>query len=182
MPNLHNVEPSNASKEVLDLYNDFNNRMGFPETPNFLKAQGASEAAVRGTWGLVRSVLVEGELPRSLKEMIFVAISIDRECRYCEAAHLACCRMLGVDPKTLEALVANINDVEPAAAREALRFAVKCSRSPQSLTEQDFKSLRDHGFVDSKITEIISMSGLAVYANIVADATGVLPDAMFGAF
>jgi AhpD family alkylhydroperoxidase len=37
-----------------------------------------------------------------MKELMFVAISVDRGCRYCDAAHVACCRMLGVNPAVLE--------------------------------------------------------------------------------
>ena len=43
-------------------------------------------SAARGPWGLVENVLVGGSLPRILKEMMFVAISKERGCRYCEAA------------------------------------------------------------------------------------------------
>lgn len=49
------------------------------------------------------NVLVGGALPRTIKEMLFVAISQDRKCRYCEAAHIACCRMLGIDASTINA-------------------------------------------------------------------------------
>lgn len=102
------IETSHASEEVVEVYQDFKTKMGFTDAPNFIKAQGASIAATRGTWALVKNILVEGLLPRSLKEMVFVAISKDRNCKYCEAAHLACCRMLGVDIQTLEKLVTDI--------------------------------------------------------------------------
>lgn len=93
--------------------------MGFPAAPNFIKTQGHSLAAAQGTWGLVQNVLVGGRLPRTLKEMMFSAISKDRGCRYCEAAHLACCRMLGVDSRTIEQLVTNIGAITPEMARES---------------------------------------------------------------
>jgi CheY-like chemotaxis protein len=48
--------------------------------------------------GLVQNVLVGGLVPRTLEEMLFTAISKERACRYCEAAHLACCRMLAFGP------------------------------------------------------------------------------------
>ena len=57
-------------------------------------------------------------------------------------------------------------------------FAVKCSRDPQSLIEADFERLRLQGLGQSEIVEI-SMSALAVYANIAADATGMDADDMF---
>ena len=102
MPHLPTLEPDSAPKEVVEIYRDFQLRMGFPAAPNFIKTQGHSLAAARGTWGLVQNVLVGGLLPRTLKEMMFVAISQARACRYCEAAHVACCRMLGIEPSALE--------------------------------------------------------------------------------
>ena len=58
-------------------------------------------------------------------------------------------------------------------------FAVKCSRDPQSLTDDDYETLRRHGLQQSEIVEIIGMSAFAVYANIIADATAMEPDEMF---
>jgi alkylhydroperoxidase family enzyme len=58
-------------------------------------------------------------------------------------------------------------------------FAVKCSRDPQSLTGEDYDVLRGHGLQQSEIVEIVGMSALAVYANIIADATAMEPDEMF---
>jgi uncharacterized peroxidase-related enzyme len=179
MPNLAIVDPQDASEEVRALYLDFQRRMGFPAAPNFIKVQGHSLAAARGTWGLVQHTLVGGALPRTLKEMMFAAISADRKCLYCEAAHLACCRMLGVDDETLAKLSAHVGDIDPAKARDILMFGIKCARDPQSLTKADFDGLRAHGLRESDIVEVISMSALAVYANIVADATAVPPDEMF---
>jgi AhpD family alkylhydroperoxidase len=49
----------------------------------------------------VKNILVTGELSRWQNEMMFVAISKDRDCCYCTAAHTAWCRMLGVNPQLL---------------------------------------------------------------------------------
>jgi uncharacterized peroxidase-related enzyme len=111
--------------------------------------------------------------------MLFVAISKDRACRYCTAAHIACCRMLGVDPGTLAHLVADITTLNDARLRDIMLFGVKCSRDPQSLTDRDYDTLRRHGLRQSEIVEIVAMSAFAVYANIIADATRMEPDEMF---
>jgi uncharacterized peroxidase-related enzyme len=179
MPHLEIVEPSDASEEVRALYLDFQRRMGFPSAPNFIKVQGHSLAAASGTWGLVQNTLVGGSLPRTLKEMLFAAISADRQCRYCEAAHLACCRMLGVDDETLTQLSTDIDGIDPAKARDIIRFGVKCARDPQSLSGIDFDGLRAYGLRESELVELVAMAALAVYANLVADATAVPSDEMF---
>ena len=58
-------------------------------------------------------------------------------------------------------------------------FALKCARDPRSLTNADYEKLQQHGLTQSETVEIIAMSAFAVYANIVADATGMEPDSMF---
>jgi uncharacterized peroxidase-related enzyme len=182
MPHVPLLKTENASETVKAIYSDFHRRMSFPAPPNFILTQGHSAAVAQGTWDLVRNVLVGGEIPRWKKEMMFVAISKDRGCQYCMAAHIACCRMLGVKATLLDHIIGDLDKVSDVNLRAMISFAVKCSRDPQKLTDGDFKELRDHGLKDSQIVEIIGMSALAVYANIIADATAMEPDEMFGAF
>lgn len=154
--------------------------MSFPSAPNFITTQGHSSTVARGTWELLLNVLVLGEIPRWTKEMIMVAISNDRDCRYCTAAHIACCRMLGVNPALIEELVSDVNSISDPKVRDIILFALKSARNPQSLTEKDYDMLRQHGLKQSEIVEVVAMSAFAVYANILADATAMEPDAMFG--
>jgi len=179
MPHIQICTPEKATKEVLAVYEEFYTRMQFPSAPNFIMTQGHAPAVARGTWDLVRNVLVTGELPRWIKEMMFVAISYDRNCRYCAAAHVACCRMLKVDPEWIELAARSSDAIPDPKLREMMLFALKCARDPQSLTTGDYAGLRSYGLSDNEILEIISMAGLAVYANILADATGMEADAMF---
>ena len=179
MPFIPVLKPNDASIEARTVYDEFYRRMSFPSPPNFIMTQGHSPSVARGTWGVVENVLVKGEIPRWTKEMMFVAISEDRNCRYCAAAHLACCRMLGVSAGLIEDLVRDVNSIQDIKLRDMILFALKCSRNPQSLSEGDFKQLRDHGLTQSGIVEAIAMSAFAVYANIIADTTAMSPDEMF---
>jgi len=179
MPHIPILKPADASKEAQNVYEEFHRRMSFPEPPNFIMTQGHSPTVARGTWELVKNVLLLGEIPRWTKEMIFVAISNDRNCRYCTAAHIACCRMLGVHPDTLEQLVKNVDDLRDLKVRQMILFALKCSRNAQNLTKIDYSALYALGLKQSEVMELVAMSALAVYANIVADATAMDSDAMF---
>jgi len=126
MPNIPILPPDKAPKEVNAVYEEFYRRMSFPSAPNFITTQGHSSTVVRGSWEAVRNVLVTGVLPRWHKEMMFVAISKDRECRYCTAAHIACCRMLGVKPELLESLVRSVTTIPDPKLRDMIQFALKC--------------------------------------------------------
>jgi len=61
-------------------------------------------------------------------------------------------------------------------------FGLNCSKEPQKLSEADYETLRQHQLSQPEILELIAMSGLAVYANILADATAMEPDAIFHSF
>jgi uncharacterized peroxidase-related enzyme len=124
-------------------------------------------------------VLLTGKIERWVKEMLFAAISKDRNCHYCAAAHIACCRMLGLDPEMLNALVRDVNSLSNPKLRDIILFGLKCSKNPQGISEADYEKLRHHGLNQPEILELIAMSGLAVYANIMADATGMEADAIF---
>jgi uncharacterized peroxidase-related enzyme len=179
MPRIPPLESVEAPRDVQAIYADFHQRMSFPAAPNFIKAQGHSATAVQGTWDLVRNVLVKGKIPRYIKEMMFVAISKDRQCLYCEAAHIACCRMLNVEKKLLDSLMHDVTKLSDHKIRDMILFGLKCSRNPRGLTDADFERLNSHGLDQSEIVELMAMAGLAVYANIMADATAVEADAMF---
>src|SRR4026208_2299512 len=137
MPHIPILTPHDAPSAVKTVYQEFIRRMSFPQPPNFIMTQGNSSSVARGTWEVVRNVLVGGEIPRWTKEIIFVAISKDRACQYCTAAHIACCRMLGVNPETLDQLVENVSGLQDPKLLDMILFALKCSRNPQSLTDQD---------------------------------------------
>lgn len=179
MPNIPVLPPEQACKESKAVYDEFYRRMSFPAPPNFIMTQGHSPTAARGTWELVRNVLVSGEIPRWKKELIFVAISKDRNCHYCEAAHVACCRMLGVDPRLLEQMVRDVATIPDPVLRDMVRFCVKCARDPQGVEKADYDVLIGRGLSRSVLVELVAMSALAVYANIIADATAMEPDDMF---
>lgn len=179
MPHIPILKPAKASKEAQDVYDEFHRRMSFQAPPNFIMTQGHSPTVARGSWEVVRNVLVTGEIPRWTKEMIFVAISRDRNCHYCGAAHIACCRMLGVKPDLLDQLVKNVSGITDLKLREMILFAIKCSRNPQSLTDIDYSRLYSFGVNQSQAIELVAMSALAVYANIIADATAMDSDEMF---
>ena len=179
MPHVRLLTPEKAPKEVNAVYEEFYRRMSFPSPPNFIMTQSHSSTVVRGTWETVMNVLFTGDIPRWQKEMMFVAISKDRNCRYCTAVHIACCRMLGVKSNLIECLLRNLDNLSDPKLHAMITFALKCSRDPQTVTKDDHVALRQRGLTQSEIMEVVAMSAFAVYANIFADATAMEPDQMF---
>ena len=163
------IAEQNAEPQVQRVFAEIRRDKRLPFVPNFFKTLAHAPHALEATWMVYRGISTCGSLPESIKEMIFVAISAARKCKYCEAAHLAFCNLLDVDPGNFLALIKDIDSVRPHRIREILRFSVKCAMEPQNVELSDYDKLRQHGITDSEIVETVAMCGFAMYATTVSD-------------
>ena len=70
------VEFDSASPEVQNVYKEIMDTMGTPEPLNVLKSLGNNPIILRGVWSMVKSTLIEGEIPELLKQLILFKISV----------------------------------------------------------------------------------------------------------
>jgi uncharacterized peroxidase-related enzyme len=101
---LNIVPENNASGDVKRIFEEIRREKRLPFVPNFFKTLAHAPQSLEATWMAYRGLTTQGSLPEALKEMIFVAISVAQECRYCEAAHLAFCSLLSVRAEDMAAL------------------------------------------------------------------------------
>lgn len=164
------IEENHADEHTARIFREILDVKHIRIIPNFFKTLANSPTVLQGTWSVYRDVSSRGLIEEAVKEMIFVAISAAKKCGYCEAAHLAFCRILKVDKETCDNLVRDIDALRPARLRDILRFAVKAGTDPKSLNEKDFRVLRKHNLSDAAVIEIVAMAAFATYAITVADA------------
>lgn len=170
MAKFKTIEENHADADTERVYQEILQVKHIRFVPNFFKTLANGPSVLLGTWSVYRDVGSRGLIEEAVKEMIFVAISAAKKCAYCEAAHLAFCRILKVDPETCENLVRNIDALRPPRIRDIVRFAVKAGTEPKSLTDKDYKGLKKHNLSDAEIIEIVAMSAFATYAITVAEA------------
>ena len=169
MSHLDMVSESSAVGDVKRVFGEIRREKRLPFVPNFFKTLAHAPESLEATWMAYRGISTRGALPEALKEMIFVAISVARDCKYCAAAHLAFCNLLGVEPDTLSVLTEQIDALRPVRTRDIVRFSVKCALEPRKIEPSDYAILRQHGITDSEIVETIAMCGFAMYATTVAE-------------
>ena len=66
-----------------------------------------------------------------------------------------------------------------AAELAMLDFADKLTRSPAQMTEADVEGLRQHGFADPAIHDIVQVAALFNYYDRLADGLGIDPEPEF---
>jgi len=173
------VEYDDASPEVQALYDEIMDTMGAPEVLNFLKALGHNEHALRGTWAMLKESVIEGEIPALLKQLILFRISIKIGNEYCTALHGHAA--LNLDPTlTYDDLVAlsggQCSANLPPSFPIAIDIVTRASLDSKSVEDPDWDfedQLRDEGFSNSEIDELLSLGFFSVMMNMMTDTYDV---------
>lgn len=131
--------------------------------PNLFRLVAVSPQALEGYLAL-SGALGKGALPAQTRERIALAIAEINGCAYCLSAH----SYLG---KTL----AKLDDAEIAANRSgasndpkadaAIRFAATVARSRGHVSDADFAAVKQAGYTDAQIIEIVQHVALNSWTN-----------------
>jgi len=152
MARVNLVEPTAASGEAATLLKEINQAFGV--TPNMFRAVANSPAALKSMWGAF-GALGQGRIGPKLGEQIAVAIADRNDCQYCLSAHTALGR---------KAEAGRSSDPKTAAA---LAFALKVVENRAQLSDGDVRALREAGFDDGEIVEILAHVALNLFTNYV---------------
>jgi len=132
-------------------------------------------AAFRAADGMYFLIMERGRLDRELKEVIFVACSGVRECRYGLAAHGGwLIEHTGLAPSEVESLARGEDLTRQSESQRALlAFARKVAGAAYRTVEQDIETLRGAGFDTPTIVEALTVVSLSGWMNGYADALGL---------
>jgi uncharacterized peroxidase-related enzyme len=146
--------------------------------PNVLQAHAFSIEKLNAFTGLYNQLmLADSGLSKLEREMIAVVVSSINRCFYCLTAHGAAVRELSGDPILGEQLVMNYRTAElTPRLRAMLDFAALLTSASHTVEEQHRQSLRDVGFTDRDIWDIINVTGFFNMTNRVASGTAMVPN------
>lgn len=136
----------------------------FGVVPNMFRAVANSPAALQSMWGSL-GALGGGTISAQLGEKIAVAVADRNRCEYCLAAHTALGRKAGASAEEMAAAQAGLSNEPKTAA--ALAFAVKVVEARGQISETEVASLRQVGFSDEEIVEILAHVALNLFTNYV---------------
>ena len=147
-----------ASKPILDAVHK---QLGV--VPNMFRLIAQSPAALQGF------TANNGALTKTLdvktRERIALAVAQVDGCDYCLSAH----SYLGLNLAKISPEEIALNrkgESGDARANAAVNFAAKVVRERGHITEADIKAVRDAGFSDGQIVEIISVVAENIFTNL----------------
>jgi uncharacterized peroxidase-related enzyme len=145
----------------------------FGGVPNMFKAVANSPAALASMWGSF-GALGTGTLGAKLGEQIAVAVADRNACHYCLAAHTGLGQKAGATAAEMEAAQTG-QSADPKTAA-ALRFALQVVENRAHVSKEDVQALRNAGFSDGEVVEILAHVALNLFTNYVNVAFDVPVD------
>ena len=131
--------------------------------PNLFRLVANSPAALEGYLGL-SAALGKGALPAPTRERIALAVAQLNGCNYCLSAHT----YLGKHAAGLDdaEMTANRNGASnDPRADVAVRFAAAVTRERGHVGDADLRAVRDAGYDDAQIVEIVLHVALNTWSN-----------------
>ena len=99
------IEYADASPEVRAVYDDIMATRKTDWINNFWKVLANDPAMLRRTWESLKAVMAPGALDPLTKELIYLAVSVTNDCKYCIASHTASARKSGMSDAMLTELL-----------------------------------------------------------------------------
>ena len=162
-----------ATQKYFDICTD---KLGM--VPNVLQAHAFSIEKLNAFTGLYNELmLADSGLTKLEREMIAVVVSSINRCFYCLTAHGAAVRELSGNSILGEQLVMNYRTAElDARQRAMLDFTALLTSASYTVEEAHRQSLRDVGFSDRDIWDIINVAAFFNMTNRVASGTAMVPN------
>ena len=168
MAHITLVTPDSAQGELKDLYTAVEQTFG--TVPNFIQAMGHSPALLGGFLGLYGG-LAKGSIDAATAERIALAMSEANRCDYCVAAHSALAHHAGLSADEITAARQGTSLNDHAAA--AVKFARSVLDNQGQVTVSEIEAIRQAGYSDAQIVEIIGHVGLNTLLNHLGKATRI---------
>src|SRR5262245_11287555 len=147
-----------ASKPMLDAVQK---QLGV--VPNMYRLIAQSPAALRGF--TTNNIALTKTLDVKTRERIALAVAQLNGCDYCLSAH----SYLGLNLAKISPDEVTLNRKGAsgdAQANAAVSFAAKVVRERGHITEADIKAVRDAGFSDGQIVEILAVTAENIFTNL----------------
>ena len=166
------IQESEVSDPVaVAVYSEIRQELGFGIVPNLFKSMAINPPLLKVQWELFRATILQGRLPRTLKEMLGVLISQTHNSTYARDVHLHGLSALGMSGEVLQMLVIDYKRCPlPERDKDVLQFGLLVATDPLTITDQHYAMLRGHRLNDVEIFEIIATAQLFVSVNAYTDS------------
>jgi uncharacterized peroxidase-related enzyme len=166
------IDPDQAegrTKEVFERVKSY-----YQMVPGLQKGLAHLPETTDALWTLSLTTAGEGTIREELKRVFFAVTAHEVECEYCTAAHMLA--LLGKQWSQEECVEVVSGKSSPRLTDKenaAVNFARQVARHPAGVNDAMTDAVRDAGWSDAEIVEIVAAVALMRYTSTVASALDV---------
>ncbi len=180
---IETVEEADATGDLAELYEEARSKNPRGRVPPMIKVLSIRPGVARAKEFLRNNVLGDASsLGARRADMISLVVSGMNDCRFCGTAHAGQMVRRGdtsEDQATQLYLDWRKADLEPQDV-VMLEFCEKLNFTPSRMTQDDIQKLRDAGFNDENILDIVACTAYRNFVNRIHDGLGMSVDILRG--
>ncbi len=178
---IDTIDLDEADDELRALYDEILDTRG--KVSNILKVHSLNPSALAAHLQLYDTLLFgQSKVRRAEREAIAVVVSAENECMYCVQHHAEALAAYW-DEARVEQLATDytVLDLSEKLWR-ACDVAALLTRSPDAMTEAEVEALREAGWTDRSVLDIVLITAYFNFVNRIATGLGVevTPDEVSG--
>ena len=174
MSTIAPVAEEHASADVKPVYENMKERLG--KMPNFFAMLAHKPEVLKTFLPLYQAITGPGAVEQKYKEFAYLKTSLVNGCEYCNKAHSASAKRIGITGEQIQALAfyersSLFNEQEKAV----IHFADQVTRSATTVRDSDLAAMHKY-FSEEQIVELVLTISMANFTNRVNNALLSLPD------
>lgn len=167
------IDLDDAPDDLRVLYDEIIDARG--KVSNILKVHSLNPSAMAAHLELYDTLLFgTSELRRAEREAIAVVVSAENDCTYCVKHHAEALAAYWERPR-VDRMATDFRSVDELdeSLRVACSVAAKLTRTPDAMSEQDVEALREGGWSDRSVLDIVLITAYFNFVNRIAMGLGV---------
>lgn len=160
MPRIQPVDHASAQGPAKEYLDGIKAKLG--ATPNIFRTF-AHSPAVGEFYANGSAALGKSTLSAALREQIALTVAGANKCNYCASAHTAIGKKAGVSDAELPMNLSGKSADKKTQA--ALTFSKKVVDTKARIADADLKAVKDAGFTDAEVLEIIAVVAFNIFTN-----------------
>ncbi|KPL03002.1 MAG: peroxidase [candidate division Zixibacteria bacterium SM1_73] len=179
---IRTVDEPEATGKLEEIYEEIKKQRG--KISNIMRVHSLNPKATKAHMDLYLTVMFEeSRLSREECELIATVVSSVNSCDYCVTHHAEALNHYWKNQRRVQQLIQNFQGVDlPEKTRQMLEYAVKLTKTPSAVSQNDVHVLRQFGYSDEDILSINLIISYFNFVNRIASGLGVefTPDEVRG--
>jgi uncharacterized peroxidase-related enzyme len=173
MPWIRTLREDDADGALRDAYEQIEQARG--KLSNIMRVQSLNPAAMQAHLKLYQTLLFgHSRLSRAERELIGTVVSSVNGCAYCTRHHAEALRAYWSDEERVEQVIDDWRSADLSDRKRALlRYAVKLTEAPSSMTKSDVAALRTDDLSDEDVLSVNLITSYFNFVNRITEGLGV---------